>query len=431
MTDQRREYPNSLQAIYLMLRRLHGSKWFEHFIQFWLCSVVIFVLLGNAASDIWLVGTTILFLIHCAFVREWDWMQTRWLQLFLLFWAWIIIASLLAPFPMNSASHTLAWIRFPLFAIALLWMLEFSKPNLRLFLMAMTTTIAVTAVILIAEKLANPQAVRLFGTWGQSPKVGWLLLGFGLPVSYWGLIAFRASSRLLLMVVTAIGLLVAITVMTGEVYVSIALIFGLGLFLLIGRPNINLSIALALLSLGAIFLVMWLSPELAGRFTHSLETRLPWLESSDYYAPWMRGLEMARQYPVFGVGPVNEELVCETVDAIRNFVSGHCQPHAHNIYIQIAADTGYFGVVLFIIAVVALFQEVTRGWTWRKPSLYMLAALCLLIVTFWPISTFSNVFGQHRNFFLWLTIAMALAFARKARQTMEPSLKDAKAEPSD
>ncbi|WP_316862494.1 O-antigen ligase family protein [uncultured Cohaesibacter sp.] len=396
----------------MMTRRI------ETLLRLWLFSICIFTLIGNAASDIWLTGTVVLFIGHSVMHGNTQWLSFRWFQIALIFWIWIIVASLLSSWPVHSLEDSAGWIRFPLFALALSYFLEYVPGARRYVLVALCVGLAVMLGSMLHEKILDPSKVRLYGTWNQNTKAGWLMLGFGLPVSFWALKKVLENTRSAFWALPLVAMLLSSAILTGEVYVSIEFIFGLALFLLASGMRRNVLISVLVICFALVVLVFVLDPELVRRFQVSIVKRLPWMSTSDYYVPWMRGFMAGEMHPVFGIGPKNHQLFCTSTEALRGLSKTVCYPHPHNLYIQIFAETGAIGLLLFLAMVVAIFAQVLNGAKRRhEMSREVIAALCILIAILWPISTYSHAFGQHKNFFTWLNIAWALYLAGQFKTT--------------
>lgn len=384
------------------------TKYVELFLKIWLLSIFVFALMGNAGSDIWLIGTVVLFALHAAWSRDWQWLKTGWFQLALAFWAWMLICSLLSEWPGYSLRDSGTWIRFPLLVIALSYFLT-RLPNARAwFLTALIVGLMIMAGSLVREKLLNPNASRLYGTWGQNTKAGWFILGFGLPFVYFSFERYLSNWKNVFWALPAVGVIVGCAVLTGEIYVTIELLFGIAIFLIATRVNGRALLGLGLFCAFSVAMVLFLYPDLLGRFHHSLATRLPWMPSSDYYAPWTRGILIGELNPFFGIGPKNHLFYCNQHEVIKGISDSVCFPHPHNLYIQTFSETGVPGLLLFLTILIALFVRMLGKERRRHDvPLNVIIALCIMITIMWPISTYSHGFGQHKNFFTWLNLAWA------------------------
>jgi O-antigen ligase len=142
--------------------------------------------------------------------------------------------------------------------------------------------------------------------------------------------------------------------------------------------------------------------------------RLPWMASSDYNLPWTTGVTMAIENPLYGVGPKNFNLYClslkdsGTLEAILHVTE--CQWHPHNLYLQILSETGVpglmlFGLLAFYIGLQAYRHSLATHWADNIP-------LILAFALFFPVQTYSQAFGQSKNFFVWTVIGFVLGKIR-------------------
>lgn len=382
----------------------------------WFFSVSIFSLLGNAASDVWISVSCLIFLLYCVVNGDWSWLLTRWFQVALVFWGWSMCASALSNWPLNSLEASAVWIRFPLFAIGFVVLTERFPDIRRWFLWGMAAALVVMAAVLVFEKLSNPEQVRLYGTWGQSTKAGWLTMGFGFPLCAWLFMKARTAPHYTSGAFALSALVLLITALTGEIYMTLSLSLGLVLLIVMLVVRVkNLFLVVPAFFVG-LLLFFWSAPSLGTRFLQAFTERLPWLPTSDYYAPWMRGVKTMELNWLTGIGPRNHLLNCEADGLVQNISQADCFNHPHQLYLQIGAETGLFGLALFLLLIGFLlhiaYKTLSDGDEKRSAS--GRASLCLLITIFWPISAYSNAFGQHRNFFTWVIVAWALSLVLNA-----------------
>ena len=372
-------------------------------------------LIGNSYSDIWLSVTAIGLLVYSAVKRDWHWARQKWFVVALVFWVWLMIAALLSQWPQNAMEQAAPWIRFPVFAAA--FAVFYASDRMKKALMlAATIGVLILVATLMIERLQHPDAVRLYGTWGQHTKAGWYLVGMGLPVVFWHLQRLKEMPSSYLWRLPIILATIVSTISTGEVFSSIVMVAGTGLFVLMLRPPVMFVAAglVVACALGALLLAS--VDGLYERCAYSFAQRLPWLPTSDYYDAWMGGLRAGFLNPVIGVGPDNFDPYCKALAAADRMSDtlkvAKCHAHPHHIYIQTFAETGIIGLLMFLGLVAALFQKALLCKPFAGHRFEQIAPFVLLIVVLWPISTYSEAFGQHKNFFLWFAIGWALALCR-------------------
>lgn len=140
---------------------------------------------------------------------------------------------------------------------------------------------------------------------------------------------------------------------------------------------------------------------------------------------WANTSAMIRQYPVFGVGPGNFRIAYPTfANAIRVHEAGRLtmarQPEKpHNIFLEIVAETGFVGGVLFAIGVIAAGVAALRI-LWSAADLLALesglpvaAAMSIGVLLFAGSFSFPFVGTATRTLFFVATAILAAASARR------------------
>ena len=408
-----------------------SQKWFVSSAQCLLAMGPFAALSGNAGSDVWLGGVAVAFLVYCSIYGKWDWVKEPWFILALTMWVWLVFTSLISDWPGESLTHSLTWIRFPLFAAAFAFFTRYSPTTRKLVFVGFMVGLAIMMAVLVHERLTHPDVVRLYGTWNQHTKAGWYMIGYGLPVSLWALGKMKGVH--ILWAAPLVILIIACTVTTGEIYVSMSLIFGIFLvFFLDNFSNWKRLLALGTLVAAPLLLVLAFSPLMRDRFIFGIQERLPWLPSSDYYPAWMGGYRVGLMNPITGVGADNYDRFCLRPEIFEKLNIVECLSHPHQMYIQAFSEAGIVGFTIFVMMVLAAFLKVlplsnklawTKFHTWmpRQDKLFSSQAIGLVIVAFWPISTYSEAFGQHKNFFTWLAVGWAFSFVQRYWSEKNPA----------
>jgi O-antigen ligase len=381
---------------------------------FWLLGPVA-AMLGNTASDIWLSVAAISLLAFSFYKKDWAWVKESWMVAALVFWAWLLFTASISQWPQNSLKEAVAFIRFPVFGMAFAIFVGNNPARFRFFVIVSLITILICMPVLLYQRIWEGTSGKLYGTWGQSLKFGWFVTGIGLPSAiYLTARSWKKQSKQLGAVSYAI-VVIWLTMMTGDIYISLSAMLGLAVFILLAGVNLKFLIMISVGAVSSIVGLAFLSPELSGRFLEGLSNRLPWLPQSDYYDVWVAGLKTFLQNPVLGVGPDNYEAYCVLPGKLEGFGVEYCLNHPHQLYIQILAETGMIGLALMAIMVALLLSGCLKGYSIFKLPPAIAGAIALLTVSFWPISTYSNAFGQHKNFFTWLMVGVALALIQLHR----------------
>ena len=123
------------------------------------------------------------------------------------------------------------------------------------------------------------------------------------------------------------------------------------------------------------------------------------------------GIVSALDSPVTGIGVGMHRLHCPAIPQGPHWLVGQndCHPHPHQFYVQLAEETGLFGLLTGIIMIVSIIITAAAGRKHR--TLYSSIAWIPPALLFFPQPS-ADFFGQWNNLFLWFAIGLALAMAQ-------------------
>ncbi len=391
-----------------------------------------FALIGNAVADIGLNLVTLGFIMTSSAHLK-TFLRSRFLLICVAFWVWILCCSALSDFPQNSFRDSLPWIRFPLYAFALSHLLGRRNGLYIRYLIgaAIGGTLIEIAFLLYEYIFLRGELARLHGTYGKL-IAGWYLAGFSLLAVLWSFEKLRKEAvglpqRLLIIAfagVTSFGIII-----TGEVMNTLFFAGTLFLYFVIRKSYSLQTIGLIVAGVGVVLALgvaaSFLDPLLQERLIHSITTRLPWMTSSDYYIPFKMGLETAWQNLGLGVGPKNSNAYCMALlkagQLIATLDIDTCYWHPHNLYIQIAAETGLIGLVMFIGLAGYVLLEAIKDFADPKNDSNL--AILLAFALFFPIQTYFQAFGQFKNFYFWSLLGVVLFMIRDRKKADDQAMR--------
>ncbi|MFL5697426.1 MAG: O-antigen ligase family protein [Ktedonobacteraceae bacterium] len=222
------------------------------------------------------------------------------------------------------------------------------------------------------EAFIRDTSLRVYGTFGQpNPFAGYINLPLSIALA---LMLLGSNWRTRLLAGLSAILLAGAEYLTqsrgGEIAIAVATLF----IVIVGVPHLRKLIALlALAGLGAVevFFVGWI-PEyvLTPLFKYLGLTQISFVNpgSADFstaerLAHWISGVHMFLNHPLIGVGIGNYP------DAYPGYfitIFVNSLGHAHNYYINIAAETGSIGLTAYLLFLMAIF--VTGGSAFQAIS---------------------------------------------------------------
>ena len=346
---------------------------------------------------------------------------------------WLLLNLLVSPLavdPAASFSRSVAWLRFAtLFAAAVTWMIQ-SRSDLKLVAVLWGSTIAFSIIDGLVQLLrgtsltGNPMygTTRITGPLDR-PNIGMFVTRIGFPLLAAAplLLGLRARSAYIVAAATAISL--AFILLTGErsaALLSVAALgaAGIGGILVFPRYRLHgLAVLFLAGSIGAAVTVA--SDRIWGRI-QDLGEVLKHFSESHYAELFSIGIDIWRNYPIFGAGMKNFEGSCWAISAPK--VSDGCPSHPHNAYIEWLAETGVSGlsgyVVFLLLLLLATLPLLRRGLVAQLTGL--LVASCFIVLLF-PLIATQSIFSNWPALVFWLSLSLTMAIVRLALKEQERS----------
>lgn len=215
----------------------------------------------------------------------------------------------------------------------------------------LTLASATAAVIALRSYFAGDTVVATLPY--ANPSDFAFILATTVPLSFWLL---GASPRWRVPLLGVIALISAATVLSLSRGTIVGLAAGLAWMVLVDRRHVRLVLGGGVLALLVAVLVIRSDPS---RF----ETALLYKEKvADYnvttrYDAWSAAAELAVEKPLLGVGPGNFRFY---YNALTDRPAGtHNLYVAHNAYLDVAAELGILGLILFLLYLVLVMSRLT------------------------------------------------------------------------
>jgi len=142
------------------------------------------------------------------------------------------------------------------------------------------------------------------------------------------------------------------------------------------------------------------------------------LQDDFYGAIYITAYNIFLDNPVFGIGVKNYREECKKtkyskISATESFY--RCSTHPHNTYLQILAETGLIGFLIFLIFVTLI---VKRLYLYifiysRKDNIYYIFPLIGLLTILWPIMPTNNFFNNWISVNFFFLLALLLSWEKK------------------
>jgi O-antigen ligase len=336
----------------------------------------LFIAAGKAISEFGLIAIVVLFISHLLITLDFKFLKEKWLIVAGIFWLYLVARSLFVPDIKHALVKSLPFIRFILFAACFQSLVQKDKKtNQRIFIVLCIAIGFLTLDGFI--QFFNEQDI-----FGRVIRNGYRLTGpfskpiLGTATSSLGIIAIAglvpllmASRNYLPLIFLAASLIFTITFLSGERSALLRLISSigmlwLGLFLLVKdkKPRKDFWIIAVLIPIVCIIcakISISLKPEMLERQVLSPATQAQAGLNSPYLFLWWIGIKAGLSNILFGIGPNQYEFYCQanphhTMQWCGNNLMFF---HPHNIWVEIFAESGLIGIVLFSILLYILAKK--------------------------------------------------------------------------
>ena len=388
-------------------------KWEKSAHIFWLLGPLI-LLIERTPADIWVSVLALTFAVRAAVRQEGEWLRHFWVRAGFVFWFWCIFAGAVSEYPAYSIGEAVVWFRFPLFAMATAFWLAKDKRLLYAMLVSTAFGLVVMCGILTAEILIEGQKNGRL-TWPYGDLVpGNYVAKVGLPAfTIMVALAVSVNGRVAALSGVIALFTMVISVMTGERINFLIRACGGMLAGLVWKPKWGRYLALVATEILAIVVIFSALPATASRFTNEFIAGATDFENSDWLNTLKGGWQVAQDNLIFGIGTANYRMI--SAEFFEKIPHSNWQPHPHNFYLQLLAETGIPGLILGTIFLWSIILTCFRKNLKQRGNVFLATAWIIPLGLFWPISTTADFFGQWNNCFVWSAVALALASNNKLK----------------
>ena len=428
----------------------------KKFFAFFLILLPITLISGPAIPDITITLSSIFFLVYLIYNKNIIYLSAyNWFKISIIFWLYLLFASLFAFNIFEAFSNSLIFIRYLMIPIILIYFVfedNFFKKNIIKIIFFSILFVAIdTFYQFLNYDSFNGFKSDIFGYEPDFAKFNRLTGPFkdlvpGAYISKFSFIGLAFFSLFLknyflknTLIMIYLAICGYITFISGErmafatfglglmiflffsknnkifVFLSIILMFLLILFSLKIHPSFN---DYKIINSSAIEYGLEVEKEyscvendsklcshlvkLQPNFTAVLKD----FKNSAYGEIYSIALKMYRSYFAFGIGLNNFTELCKT-DQFKNILKNiGCVTHPHNFYLQWLVETGPLGLILFIFIIFFMFRHVQNNTDYTG----RLISIVTLIIIFWPImstgSFVKNWMGVSSFFAIGLALSM-------------------------
>ena len=391
-------------------------------------SLPILLIFFRGIADVTVLLIGLIFLYQSYKSNNWKWVKQQWFIFSLIFWLYLLLIN--APLSINSsesALYSLAFIRWPLFAMAIsIWVLN-NHVSQKYFLISLATTFLFITLdvwwqfFFDYDFFGNPRysftPERLTGPFRNNPMPGifmarylFLLLYLGYFIKYIQTPVKNTSFIFLILLLGTLSIYITGERMALIIFISGASLVSIGLFLQYKKIRKYILFGLFLI-VCFLAIAQQAVPELNNRMTTDLLYKLSNFSSSDYMLVFKSAYAVWMENPIFGVGFHQYREGCIALGYWGT--SGGVCMHPHNISLELLSETGITGFILYYLIIISVTIKVINNFHHQKNWLSLFLSLNLLFVSFLPLIGGMSLFNNWIGAIIWLFLGWALTFSKK------------------
>ena len=392
------------------------------------CLIPLALLSGPFFPDLFLSTISLIFIVIVIKEDNYVLFRNKFFILFSIFWIYLILNSIISQFPLFSLKSSLVYLRFGLFVLATLYLLENKKNFLRNFTLAFLATYCFALLdgyyqFVYSESIFgfdNEHLVRL-----NLPFNDDLLLGNYLarlfPILF-GLIIYQYSEKKLYIYLISILLILTdiLVFLSGErTALGLLFLFTI-LIILFFRKFKIIRITTFIISLLAITVIATNNIDIKKRNIDTTILQLGIDSKSDrikLFSPgheshFMGAWNMFKHNSILGVGVNNFRNLCD--DEEYKYNKSTCSTHPHNTLAQIAAELGSIGLLFYLLSIIYICYKILLyviSFIYYKKFIfndYQLSLIFAIILSLWPLIPSLNFFHNWINIIYYLPIGFLL-----------------------
>jgi len=359
--------------------------------------------------------------------------KSKYIFIFFIFYALVMISTMLSYEPLRSLESSLFYFRFLFFSLAFLMVLNYQPKTIDYLIYSFSITFLVLYIDIFIQLFTGFNLTgypiddhgginSFFGTNADGILGSYFVR---LTPIFTSLIAFKYLKKFHFTKYVIVFLIMgssAVAILAQE-RTSLALSL-LPFFVFLFATDtfkIREKIIFILLIILFIFTLIVSNSDLYDRFIVSSYNQIFsgnsfLIFSNLHQAHYVSALKMFFEEPIFGIGPKMFRYYC---DAAIFYVEKSCSTHPHNTYIQLLAETGIFAFLIvfsiftYVLGIV-IMQFIRINFLHNKNlQPHVMLIISALLISLWPIAPTGNFFNNFINVIYYFPVGILFYFLRQ------------------
>ena len=382
------------------------------------------IILGSAVSFFNIVLLCFPFLIYIFLQKNYRFVDNKVFYLLLLIYAYLIFNCLISLDYQSSLFRNIGFIRFIILFLIINYFFSLSGFQEKI-LNIWSLLIIFFALDVYLEFFRGTNILgfgndvfktRIVSFFKDEPVAGAFLHGFVFLVIGHLINTFSNYNKKIYIIVIVLVFLLSAIIITGERSNTIKTIFGFIFFLImIKNFKTKSKLMFFLFSLACVVLLFVNSNYLKTRYYGQIlsnitddNKRSEFIENNLYLKLYKSGLNVFKNYPIFGVGNKNYR-----VETCKNKTHQYvCMTHPHQIYFEFLSEHGLFGTIILISSIFYLLFKILMEIIKSRNNI-QIGCFVYILSNFLPFIPSGSFFSSFTATLFWLNFSIMFACNKK------------------
>lgn len=419
----------------------------------------LFLVLGNLATNIALTLFVILFIYLTFLEKDFHIYKNVYIKILLFFWLYLILNSIFINYSEIAIFKAIAFVRFLILPFALIYFFKnkiFSKKIIFYFYSIFFSFISIDLIfqylsgknilglspqICNSSKFISYELIceRYSGMFGNELIAGSFLLLFALPSLIFLMRMGNDIKYSKFLFFLILPLILIASFITGDRTPVLIFVLACFIFFLFLKINLIKKITFSLILFSLFFLTIYFIPHLKHRFINwpiqQMSSNLDnknfmqslsenFLFNSQWGLQYLNAFEIFRNNMLFGKGIKSFRYECKMYDNkylrskykitelkenAQRFkgpepTSG-CSTHPHHIYLELLAETGIIGLLIFIFFLTILITKIFHK---NKSDYVFFGIFSLMLALIFPFKPTGSFFSTWNAYILWIQLSFCM-----------------------
>lgn len=387
------------------------------------------LLTGPFFSDLIVSIIALIFIYIAIKEKKIKYFQNNFFYILVIFYIAINISALSSNFKINSLESSLFYWRYGIFSLATWFLIETNKNFIKNFTYFF---IIIFSIALFDSFYQFYSGINIFGF--STDKANRLVLLLNDKVFLGGylsrmlplligfiILSFRNNKTVSYIFICVLLVFTDISIYLSGERTALGLIFIASLMIIILINNFRfLRIITLSISIITLIIISFYNPEIKKRNIDKTYNQIFDQKKGDYPAIFsvhheshiVTSLRMFQDKPLLGHGPNSFRMICSNEKYKYNDLS--CSTHPHNIYIQLLAEVGLIGTIIFMIIPISLLfliiLHLISLFKGNEPKFsdFQICIIVSLVLSVFPFLPTQNFFNNYINVIFYLPVGFLL-----------------------